>query len=1218
MAAFDILDLSSATAQRTFIDSRPDPPSPTSTLFIKRFSTAHNDGTTSETVVGVHIVLARRNPNGLWEALNVDRATQRIDAGKPKVAIRSLAFCCDTLEIHGEFSVPEAAIDVFARRVVWADETASVNTSPLDWTIGKARNAAGTSPGEHGAEGRPAGAIRVFAHEVTPATHPRPRLVAAGGRGQDPGAGQDGQAGEYMPSYSSYQFSITDSGISTSRRTLSFSPPAVYIQYEWRWAASRVWGPGSLGADRFPRPATPALAPGRSGSGGHGGAITTNAAALAAASRNPAGAAGTRERNYVGGAAAQPTVCAKYSVQLWENIFGTDSASYEMKQTAKQTNARGADGPSQPSLHGDGTTTAPVLSSIPNAWLHPLGLQATLEFARDLFLAGGRDQLEPLLAAYRDALAQPLPKTGAWDGVPPSQWTAAQTEVATMLQRLAAHLDYFGNPAGYTPLLSLPGAIKLYENETRRALRLLLLTRWVEGADHDVREAAAALTEALTAANEDSRQASEAVTAAEATISEVQGLIDSLERELDDLGHRLTDLRNALLVKAMNDLERKAAIKFGIKLAGAVCQIIPVGQPALGTIGSLGAVAAEFVDGDEDAAPDTLSKMGEVLKSAAAAAKEAKDASDEAKSEKDADAPKDKSEAKARSSRWATVGQGLGPAMSILSDGVKALQAPKSEIDAALARLESQDPAWNDLTRDIRALNEKKVALFSNLADAVQEVGEGFSRLASNASAIVSLQQQREKASGTIDPDAVFAVRQFGQRSRLTLQKYLYLMVKAYESTLLKPLAVDWNLTAVTDKINTLIQPKAGFDAAGLNAQADALDVLFQQNLATIRGKLLDEFDMRERTTTLKLGLSATQTPEILQTLNSKGEVVIDPEAHGLILPTEHLSRLSGVTLTRLTFDPAKPKLPDANNAVIALVPARSGTMRRGEALCLVSSDAPVRWGWTYLSATDIRAATPSATAKDVLDFILGSGSTAVRQKVAQPPAWSDLQLSVLFSPPLPEGQRPVIADLYFEIQIDSSPAPAFQRVLSVRPAGTPAGAVTTCSPDLAQRANGLDRLVRIYTQGDAVQLSVPDHAGGSAFEGWDVIGSTSVARNPETRTLTLKMSDHALAISHWTRTVERTGPPVVLARVIDHETLREIAARHQDRMVRDALAPVAAAAMVALPPVATARALRIAPDAAAAVVGVVPADGTPDDLGDVRGAWRLVNYQGVVGWLQA
>src|SRR5262245_52997730 len=105
-------DLSKVSLQSSFIDSRPEKPSAASTLYIRRFSTTTGDEQDKHTVIGVHIVLARGNPNGLWEALHVDRATQRIDGDNPRVATKSLVICCDTLEIHGEFSLPEADVSV--------------------------------------------------------------------------------------------------------------------------------------------------------------------------------------------------------------------------------------------------------------------------------------------------------------------------------------------------------------------------------------------------------------------------------------------------------------------------------------------------------------------------------------------------------------------------------------------------------------------------------------------------------------------------------------------------------------------------------------------------------------------------------------------------------------------------------------------------------------------------------------------------------------------------------------------------------------------------------------------------------------------------------------------------------------------------------------------------------------------------------------------------
>jgi hypothetical protein len=1222
MSNGNIPDLSNVSQQRSFIESRPEKPSPTSTLYIRRFSTKGGDGRESHTVMGVHVVLAKGNPNGLWEALAVDRAVQKVDADNPKVATGSLVICCDTLEIHGEFSLPEGNVDVFARHLVWADDAASINTSPLAWTTDKARNASGSTPGKNGADGRNAGSLRIFVHQVSPSQDSRDRLIARGGQGQHPGAGQDGTEGDRMEPIHHYHFEITDTGFVVSSKDLTFNPPAVYIKYEWRFAESPLSGPFYLGEDRWPTDGTDALAPGVPGNGGDGGSVSVSAHLwqLLSGVRNKGGDPGFPERNYLGGAAGSPVESAKYNVRVWEALFGTRDAKCEVGVLEKHVSKVGASKNSVVAPRGYGRQPTPVLVREPNAWLHPFGIQAVLEYGRDLFLAGARDEVLALLGAYATCLNQPQPSTEAWTGAPASEWTGAQVEVATMVQRLRAHLDYFGHPAGYTPLLSLAGSIKLYENETKLALRMMLLTGWVLAADREAREATGIMAEAITAANEDSRMAADQVATGEKKIAEVRGLIDALRRQLNGLQNDLVKLRNNLLAKVTQDLQKQAAIKFAIKMAGAICQVIPVGQPALGTIGSLGAVAADFVGGDPDAAPDTISKMGQVLKDANDAADEAEAASKEVKKEKDAPAAKGTKEAEEKSSTWAKIGnglgpaaKGLGPALSHVADAVKALQVPKTEVEAALARLESEDPEWNRLTRDIRDLNEQKAALFSDLADAIQSVGEGFSRMSSNASTIVRLQRQRDKTLGKLDPEAVFAVRQLGQRSRLTLQKYLYLMVKSYESTLLRPPSVDWNLTNVTEKISALLKPAGGFDAASLNAHADALDVLFQQNLSAIRNKLLTEFDFREDTSTLKLGLTLRQTPHVLNTLNDKGRIVINPEDYGLILPDRQLARLSNVKISKFVFDPAGPSLPDNTNAVASLVPATTGTIRRDEGLYVLGSDAPVRWQWTYISAADIRAATPSATAQDVLDFILGTGAENIKQKVSLPPAWSDLRISVLFSPPLPEDRRPRIAELYFEVQINSSPAPDFQRVLSVQPMGTPAGVVTSCSADLAQRSNGTDRMIRIFNKGDMVDLSVPAQAGGSIFERWNVIGTRVDETALRSTSLRLKLDDHVLAESHWARSGKAAGPVVDLALHVDAATLARAVSEAPTEELRAALTarfrrPQATPAVT--------RPIRVEPQDTATVIGILPPQAVPDVLQKENTGWQLVNYQGVVGWV--
>jgi len=1195
MSDQSVPDLSKVSLQSSFIDSRHEKPSAVSTLYLRRFSTKNVDGEDRHTVIGVHVVLAKGNPNGLWEALHVDRATQRIDGNNPRVATRSLVICCDKLEVHGEFSLPEANVDVFARHLVWADDAASINTSPLAWTTEKARNASGSTPGQNGAEGRKAGSLRMFVREVSPAGSSQARLIARGGRGQDPGAGQDGTDGESMDAskqppdyYSSHTFSGR-ANKAVSRKKLSFDPPAVYIEYEWWWLA-RVAGPTYLGVNHWPKDGTAALAPGVPGSGGHGGSLTTNHRELAKSLRNAGGAAGIQERDYKGGNSGSPAKCAKYRVKLYADLFGTEDARFECEQTdIHSVKGPGASAQSKPAARLVGDTPATVIRDAASAWLHPLSLQAALEYARDLFLAGGREELHTMLSAYHDGLCPPLPPadTGAWTDVPASEWTAAQTEVSTMMQRLAAHLDYFGNPAGYTPLLSLSSSIRLYDIETKDALKMMLIAGWVNEAAREASEQGSLLTEALDATNEDSKKAAAQVTAYEGKIKQIQIRIETLKRELTDRGTELFEVRKRLLAKVTDDVNRHAPIKFAMKMAGALCQVIPVGQPALGVVGSLVGATSDLVGGNLDDAPDTLTKVSKVLNDANTTASIMATVVPSFGS----DSAEDTAAAKKKSDALSRMAVGLSPAVRLLSEGLRTLQVPKSEVEAALARLEATDPAMTEVTDKIRDLNEKKAALFGDLAEAIQSVGEGFSRLAANAGAVVRFQQQRGKALGQVDPEAVYAVRQLGQRSQLRLQEYLYLLVKSYESTLLRPLAVDWKLTKVTEKISEQISEKVkgkqGITATDLPGLSETLYAIFRANLSEVRNQLLHQFKY-EHTKTVSLQLNAKQTPDIIAALNKTGRAEINPLVFGLLLPDHQLARLSKASLLEVGFDSNPPSLTDRTNVSFSLVPARMGILRRDEGLYAVASDSPVRWGWTYLSAVDldtqlptrvIRPDDPSAASKDLLDFILGEST--IRGQVSLPPMWSELVISVLFPPDLPYEDRPRLEKLHLHFEYDWSAAPVLQKVLSIRATGTPPGAVVACTKDVAGRGDGSDNMLRIYNKGETVQLSVPAAVGGAVFDGW-VVGGVPVDRSALTSTsLKLTLNDHAVALSRWKRTGEASRPLLATA-------------------------------------LATARPIRVAPQPDAAIVAVIPPDGVPDVLESGSGTWQLVNYRGVVGWTEA
>jgi len=76
-----------------------------------------------------------------------------------------------------------------------------------------------------------------------------------------------------------------------------------------------------------------------------------------------------------------------------------------------------------------------------------------------------------------------------------------------------------------------------------------------------------------------------------------------------------------------------------------------------------------------------------------------------------------------------------------------------------------------------------------------------------------------------------------------------------------------------------------GLDATTLNALVDALDPLFEENLQALKKQLRDEYGFgSEDNPMLELSFNLERTPEALEQLDTRGRVILDPLALGLIL----------------------------------------------------------------------------------------------------------------------------------------------------------------------------------------------------------------------------------------------------------------------------------------------------------------------------------------------
>ncbi len=1076
-----------------FFDTHPPPVAETSGLYI----TNHSEtvaGKVRRTIVGMHVILAPGHANGLFDGLCV-RPDTGVDPKQPTVGLHALLLVCDRLQIDGELWLPECDVTIHARRVEFGPN-GRIKTTPQRWTRPAGADAEHTSTdprrGEDGAHGRKAGDITVWAGEsVETGSLAQGRFEAIGGAGQDPGQGKDGVAGRSVATFTEHSvFWEADwpFGDNTWHPTFNADPASYFLvqfrRMEIHWPAMNR----GIGDAQWPTHGTDACEPGQPGEPGAAGLFTANRSAFGggATARTRSGAPGATGRAAYGGAAGGPDYCYHHVITVWIDLTGTRNGTWRRESVETNPNAPMLPGKSfaaKVASVGE-VEKAPRIIDSANAWVHPLLLLRFMVYVRDAYLAGQYDQLRTRLATYAAALALPCPTDvpgAAWTAENQARWRMAQTEVAGIRQRLDNQRDYFGNPPGYMPLWSLQGALQRYQLESEAAIRTLLLTRWIRDRTAALNNVEATANATLDLLDERNRQMAGQAAATQAKVAELGREVDALASQQEAVQRQIDGLRATLLDEAKGQAESEAMITAGLKIASALCQVIPVGQPFLGAAAGLASNVVPSLAFGDASAGDVVEKAGkgwesawkdyqksteEAEKAGKAAAKDAEEAAKRGKREF-----KQKSWTKAyragvaeQSSAWGKVGDGMGPALAELGEGLRALQVPDTKVQAKLSQLAGQHPKFKELTRTLAGLLERKRRFVGVLSETVRGLDELYGQMATNASNAATWQQEMSEARASLSPEVALFNDDLDQRARTTLVAALYELVKAYETTVFRPLAaIDWKLDAVLDQVQKLLALEQ--TPAGLLAQAKALEPVLAANIQKIKESLVADYGLGEAQS-LKLEYSVSENK--LTWLGDHESVVIDPARKGLIPEDCERAFLADVELNKEGVVFAGPT-PKSGNAVITLRVSEDGIVRAHRRLYRVHRGAGRAWTWTYnFSSKQLNASGSNQQSLDLLRMILQDDN--LRQRLAHPPAWSDLVLEVRY-PHLGEQPRPTLTALTFNYKIEAHPAHPDEVVLELR-CDDPDIALRCDPKDLGDQDGGTTQVYGIYSRGSIVRLT--------------------------------------------------------------------------------------------------------------------------------------------------
>lgn len=971
------------------------------------------------------------------------------------------------------------------------------------------------------------------------------------------------------------------------------------------------------------------------------------------------GIAGAMAKDVYGGRAGYPGDCASYDIRCYDGFDGKLHRSWQHVQ-GRQTTAAGKSYTARPPEIAVGDAGQFQIHSTleyKNAWLHPVLVQTVLIYLRDAYLGAPEkiDELRPLANAYHRALAAPPPNEiiqpiveGSGGDFDETAYQHAQIEIATLGHRMASHLDYYGNPLGWTPLFSLPMCLGLYETELDYGLKTLLLSRWIARKAASAEEISRIAGQSIENLYRNTDHAVEAIGEQQGQIKSLNDQAQTLQQEIMDLNVRLGHKRSELLGKAEADARIKSWVNFGVSAISAISQVIPVGQPVLGTLGSMGKTLADNIINEKDpietAGPMTdliggllKAKLDDKAGQIVAAAKEQK---------KGKDKPDQAADTAARLSH---VGKTIGPALNQISSAVQALSVPQEEVDSRLQRLEAECPEFQEMLRDLRSLNLRKIDFAQSLAEALQSLASSYAQITNNLLAVNALHVQRRQQLQRLSHQALLYVKDMEQRARATLVKYLYYLAKSGEYALFRAVPVDYQLTEVTERILPLLEENEQ-TPKDIEALTETMATLFKSQMHEVEKSAFKHFEM-EYEDTVELRLSRDQTPTVIDHLNRTGEAVINLRALNCVWPNHEQARIADVHIEQIAFDTSGRPLPDNGTVELTLEPRGEGIMRGGNALYVTrhptsessaaaGRDSQQLWGARYhFGNSELEPVKPTDASLALLDHLLRETAQGIREKFARPAAWTDVTVRYVR-----HVQAPDINSVLFKLKLYSKQADRHYAVLDVRANLQQAPLIECPVEDVNGRSHGFGEIYRIYPRGRRIQLKAPDSYGMYTFSHWLVIDNTATMepRTVSSSSLDIDAIDFDMLVYyHYTLAVEtpvvaidpsavRQAVKEVLEQQLPAETQQALARAVQlaepgeerlppqlEQAVREAIAQ--AQRVTAESPTVGARQVFNQP--AGRIIGFVPEGESYADLGEAmqveRQDWLKIDYRGLAGWIE-
>ena len=1188
--------------------------------------------------------------------------------------IQELHVHADTLVIKTRLHFPQTNVFIYCRELYFEGAEACVDTQPV-------ASEYRASLDKNGADGVAAGDISLyvqrFASTEAGATK---HFRAVGGKGQDP------DEGEIELSYTLRHLPLLKKEdweslfTYTHRQVGNTTVPAPdwdkYKDYHPALADDKITGivyaelkvDGRIvdkkGTQDSPGTGGKGPTPGRPGGGGPGGDIySTLRDDLTPYVDVSGGASGAQMTSTKGGAGGSPDVGFWFLFQNKE-VNGKVEFVPVIEEKRTQAGPDGSAGPAAFKPKGDDGSVKPVDDAPAAPWLTPLNLKSALQYAKDALAGGHTGLAREFLMPYLDALdRRPVEKKD--DAI-----LQLESEAATLADQAIQNVDYFGNPPGWVPMLSLESAVKIYQNILKSSIQEIYTAYYLQKAwqaKADRQEALQSLVGLLTKNTEDTQKS---LIATRAEVITTMQELKQLDVEIEEKLLKPLKVIEERLKKEADYQTDKAArqqiVAAAFKIFGAIAKAIPLPEPyqmAAGALGTVFDITGEFVaeDGATDKAFAKLKsgvndfltsntdniieqsgkKLDEsllyakkdikLLQDKAEAASKEKDALQESydknkkehddlvsKEKKALDVMREKlqygrsrkkemvewmekefqdfeegqnkklkektgdyqkktnevkgiekdiagKEKKLKESQAAVekekkenaklVKTGIQQAKNIaagvetVGKTINELMVSRSQLNSAwdktLAKLVTDDKEFQEVSRQLTALNQRKTTLATQLLGLKTSLKQQTNQISNNLLSVNVLSSQVGSSRDALDPMAFAYMQSVSQEAHQSLMQFLYYVIKAYEYYMVEPwgrseqgaqklfeslqnvLEPSDQITGLDDlnedeqkRLKALLSQPVSFKDNMLKPEDfNVLKVVYEKPLRDMGKRLANQLASGAGRLLKEAPKAVTLGREELDELNSRiRESVVENAIPFSLMRLRQIDqsnekqRIGNIKVVRVQCKQLGKGYPDtvtfkfshrgksvvrAQGRLYAFEPEGGREEERGQRSSVIfttSGGKTADEDWLIKGDTGILQGKalwqPTVDRQENLltQFLKSdAGGEAITLSEFRPGVFSDFEMTVEISPP---ERRIELEELRLQITTEAGDAPKGQRIICASTHPELAIPITASSKDMSERSGGLGSYTGIFKdQLSPVRISVPASFGKYVHTGWCVDG---------------------------------------------------------------------------------------------------------------------------------